>query len=445
MPRFLSPYRVLFRMPGAAQFFVSGLLARLGGAMVGVSVIVMISGRRDSYGVAGIVSFAGVLSMAIGGPLVARLVDRYGQRRIVLPTGLFAMACLGGLALLTYLGAPLWALLLINLGQLAAPAISTYLRSRWVYVLGEDRAALHTATSFESAAEEGCFMVGPVLAALLATVFPELGLLVAAALGTLGTIGLMTHRRSEPPVQPASERHSGLAVRAPGLAGLAVTVALTGTIFGSLDVVVLAFAEAEGAQRWGGVVLGIFAAGSLIGGLLYGLLPSTGPLAGRVRIATFLMFLMLSPTLLAPDLSVLAVIAVVAGLAISPLMITSMLLAQRLVPPSQMNEGMTVVVTGILVGVGVGSGLAGNVVEGHGADRGFIVPVAAAGLAFLLALVWRASLSRAELAGSERWTIEPERQADATEAAEPVVAAVAAGASGLAESPSGSLAAPDVR
>ncbi len=73
-----------------------------------------------------------------------------------------------------------------------------------------------------------------------------------------------------------------------------------------------------------------------------------------------------------------------------------MTLCQRLVPAAQLNEGLTIVVTGLLVGVGVGAGLGGQVIESAGAHRAFAVPIAAAGLAFVVALRGRRRLVGAE-------------------------------------------------
>jgi predicted MFS family arabinose efflux permease len=73
-----------------------------------------------------------------------------------------------------------------------------------------------------------------------------------------------------------------------------------------------------------------------------------------------------------------------------------MTLCPRLVPASQLNEGMTIVVTGLLVGVGVGSAIAGQVIETAGAHRAFIVPIAAAGIAFAIAVLGRTWLTEAE-------------------------------------------------
>ena len=43
MRRFLSPYRVLFAMPRAKRFIATTYVARLGMAMFGVAIVVMIT------------------------------------------------------------------------------------------------------------------------------------------------------------------------------------------------------------------------------------------------------------------------------------------------------------------------------------------------------------------------------------------------------------------
>ena len=48
-----APYRSLVTIPGIGPFIVGAFLARVGGAMFGVAVIVMVSSRRGSYGLAG--------------------------------------------------------------------------------------------------------------------------------------------------------------------------------------------------------------------------------------------------------------------------------------------------------------------------------------------------------------------------------------------------------
>ncbi|MCH8629320.1 hypothetical protein MM440_16460 [Arsenicicoccus piscis] len=108
------------------------------------------------------------------------------------------------------------------------------------------------------------------------------------------------------------------------------------------------------------------------------------------------MSVLLLPVLVVDQLPVLAAVLLVAGSAIAPTLITAMMLAQRLVPESQINEGMTIVMTGLLIGIALGSSAAGGMIDAYGASRAFLVPVLAAFLAFALALLGRSTLVSAE-------------------------------------------------
>lgn len=77
----------------------------------------------------------------------------------------------------------------------------------------------------------------------------------------------------------------------------------------------------------------------------------------------------------------------VAGIAISPTLITAMALVERLVPASQLTEGMTWTTTGLALGVALGSSAGGWVVDASGAAAGYWVPVTAGVFGVLTALV----------------------------------------------------------
>jgi predicted MFS family arabinose efflux permease len=67
------------------------------------------------------------------------------------------------------------------------------------------------------------------------------------------------------------------------------------------------------------------------------------------------------------------------------MLITSLTLTQRLVPPALMTEGMAVAVTGILVGISAGTSIAGTLVEAMGAHRAYLLPVGAGAIAAAVA------------------------------------------------------------
>ncbi|MFC9735999.1 MFS transporter [Streptomyces roseolus] len=377
LPR--NPYLRLFTLPGTRAFTAGNLIARLPSGMSGISAVIMISAGYDSYALAGAVTATGLAAGALTAPWIARLVDRHGQARVAVPATLVAV--LGQLALLLCVRghAPAWALFCAIALTATTPNTGGMSRARWAHLLRGDAAALHTANSFEQAADELCFMLGPVVAAVVCSAFfPEAGTLVAAVLLLTGVLLFTAQRSTEPPVAPRTA--AGSPLRLPGMVPLLVVFLATGAVFGSMEVTALAYVDGPAA----GPVLALQAAGSCAAGLLYGRARRTVGL--RLCLAAMTL-LMAAPLLMARTGSLLALAAglLVAGMATAPTMVTGMGLVQKLTPPSQLNEGMTLAVTALLAGVATGSATAGWTAD-HAPDPvvGFLLPVTAAGLALAL-------------------------------------------------------------
>ncbi|MFF8412003.1 MFS transporter [Streptomyces omiyaensis] len=377
LPR--NPYLRLFALPGTRAFTAGNLIARLPSGMFGISAVIMISAAYGSYALAGAVTGTGLVAGALTAPLVARLVDRHGQRRVAVPAA--AIAALGHVLLLLCVrgDAPAWALFCAVLPTAAAPNTGGMSRARWAHLLRDDPASLHTANSFEQAADELCFMLGPVLAAVVCSaLFPEAGTLVAAVLLSAGVLLFTAQRSTEPPVAPRTP--AGSPLRAPGMVPLLAVFAATGAVFGAMEVTALAFVDGPVA----GPVLALQAAGSCAAGLLYGRARRTAGLGTCLAAMTVVMA---APLLAARTdwLPALAAGLLVAGMATAPTMVTGMALVQRLVPSDRLNEGMTLAVTALLAGIATGSATAGWTAD-HAPDPalGFVLPVAAAALALVL-------------------------------------------------------------
>ncbi|MCD3038699.1 MFS transporter, partial [Salmonella enterica subsp. enterica serovar Enteritidis] len=80
---------------------------------------------------------------------------------------------------------------------------SAMVRARWTH-LYRGQPQLQTAYSLETVLDEASFIAGPPLAVgLSVALWPQTGLLAAAALLLLGTLALTLQTGSEPPVAPA--------------------------------------------------------------------------------------------------------------------------------------------------------------------------------------------------------------------------------------------------
>ncbi|WP_418961376.1 MFS transporter [Streptomyces tritici] len=378
-----SAYARLFTLPGTKAFTAGNLVARLPMGMFSVSAVIMIATGYGSYALAGAVTATGLAATAVVAPWTARLVDRYGQARVAVPAT--ALAVLGQLALLlcVHFGAPAWTLFVSYAATATAPNTGGMSRARWAHLYRDDPAARHTANAFEQAVDELCFMIGPVLAAFLCSaLFPEAGTLAGAVLFLGGVLAFAAQRSTEPPVAPRTS--AGSPLRAPGMAPLLAVFLATGAVFGAMEVVTLAYVDGPAA----GPVLALQAAGSCAAGLAYGRVRRAAGLAGCLAAMAALMTL---PLLAATtgSLPALAGALLVAGMATAPTMVTGMGLVQRLTPPAQLNEGMTLAVTALLGGIAAGSATGGWAAE-HAptAAYGYLAPPAAAGLALVVCVAW---------------------------------------------------------
>jgi MFS family permease len=389
-----SPYRALFAAPGSTGFSAAGFLGRMPLSMMGIGVVTMISQLTGRYGLAGALSATLALSAAVVGPQISRLVDQYGQRRVLRPATLFALCAAAVLLLAAHFDWPDWVLFACAAGIGCVPSIGAMTRARWAYLF-QDRPELHTAYAFESVVDEICFIFGPIISIGLSTVwFPEAGPLLAGCFLAVGVFWLTAQRATEPPPHPREHRAGGSALRSPGLQVLVTTFVATGAIFGAVDVVTVAFAEEEGHKAAASLVLAVYAGGSCLAGAVFGLLRFTGAPARRWVLGICAMAVSMIPLLLVGNLPFLAVALFVAGLSIAPTMITTMALVERHVPRAKLTEGMTWVSTGLAVGVALGSSVSGWVIDAAGARAGYGVPAAAGAVAVVVGFLGYRRLSR---------------------------------------------------
>ncbi|MFW6693437.1 MFS transporter [Streptomyces sp. MAR4 CNX-425] len=414
----LAPYRRLFAVPGARAFTAGNLVARLPMGMFSVSAVIMIAERYGSYALAGAVPAAGLAATAVVGPLTARLVDRRGQARIAVPAAAIAAAGSLTLALCVHLRAPAWTLFAAYVLTATTPNTGGMSRARWAHAFrgpaAGNAAARHTANSFEQAADELCFMTGPVLAALLCTAaFPEAGTVTGAALLMGGILLFAAQRATEPPPRPrAPGERTRSPLRARGFPMLVAAFGCAGAVFGSMEVVTIAYADRLGRPAAAGGILALLAAGSCVAGLVYGTrrppaeaeapvadAPAAAPAAGPrfLRCAAAMAALMLLPLLAAATgrLALLAAALLLAGMATAPTMITGMSLVQSRTPAGRLNEGMTLAVTALLAGIAAGSATGGWAADSWAAATpaaAYAVPLAAAAAAALAATAQRGAV-----------------------------------------------------
>ncbi|MEO7260579.1 MAG: MFS transporter [Jatrophihabitantaceae bacterium] len=391
----LNRYRAAFAVPGAVEFSAAGFLSRVSIAVYPIAIVLIISGRTHSYGFAGVVSGCYVVGGAIGNPTAAVLVDKLGQHR-VLPWFLIAhLISTGVFGALVTAHAPLWTLVvpavlmgitLLNIGALV--------RARWSHVWPGEGPERSTGYSVESTLDEVIFVVGPLVATVLAIhthALVTLGL--ALGLITAGTLWLAALRSTEPPVRARSsgERHD-FALRYRGMPLITWSMVFMGAVFGSGEVTMIAFCGQHGQRSSAGWVVASFAGGSAVSALLYGGRHWRSSLLRRFVISALLFAVMPFLFFAATSIAVLAVCAGVIGLGIAPTLIGAFGLVDSIVPANSLTEGLTWIGTGLSVGYGLGAAVVGGIADRHGARFAFSLPVGCALASAVFAILLAARL-----------------------------------------------------
>lgn len=382
----LRPYRDLLSTPGGLAFSAAGFVARMPIAMMSLGIVLLVAGRTGEYALAGTLSATFALVNALAAPLIARLIDRLGQRVVLLPAlGLHTVG-LVGFVVLTSGGAPIWTLFVAaTWAGASSPAIGSLVRARWGHVLGPG-ARLQTAYSFEAVVDELIFILGPLLVTVLATrVAAEAGLLAALGLLLVGASALAAHRASEPAPLERGHDDRGSALRVRGMPVLVLVMGCVGGVFGGVEISTVAFADQYGRPALAGPLLASYALGSMLAGLAFGAVTWRVPLTRRLLFGAAAMTLTVSVLPLAGGPALLAPLLFLAGLGIAPTLISGLSLVERLVPPAKVTEGLTWATTGIVVGLALASPVAGHVVDSVGASRAFLVALASGSAAVLVA------------------------------------------------------------
>jgi MFS family permease len=382
----LSLYREVLSRPGAALFSATAAIARLPLSMLGLGIVLLVSARTGSYAQGGTVAAAYVLAAAVFSPLQGKFADRWGQAPVLRAVGLiYAIGITLTLVSIDGSWATPWPHLCAAATGLGTPQTGSMVRTRWAHAV-EHRGQLNTAFSIEAVLDEVVFVVGPVLVTLLTLqVAAYSGLIVAAVAATLGSWALAAQRRTEPPTVAHSEGPREPIVWS--LLGPVVAVCLgLGVLFGSTEVIVVAFTTAHGHRGASGTVLAIWAAGSLLAGVVVGGSAQPRDPLVRLRWSILGLALLFIPPPFLPNIGWLAVGMFLAGVMISPTLIAAVNLIERDVPSSRLTEALTWTTTGMSVGVAPGAAIAGWTVDHHGASTGFLVPLVA-GLA-ATAVAW---------------------------------------------------------
>jgi MFS family permease len=389
-----NPYKQIFSVPGAKGFSAAGFLARLPIAMAPIGIVAMLSQARGEYWLAGAVSATFAFTNALLSPQISRFVDRHGQTAVITPMTIISVIAFAVLILATNQEWPAWTLFASAFLAAAMPSIPAMVRARWTEIF-RDKPELNTAFAFESAADELVYISGASLSVGLAVaLFPEAGMIISTIFLAVGTLAFILQRSTEPRVtlvHADTPQKSAIRLRSVQIVTLALV--FVGSMFATAEVTSVAITKDLGQPNAASLVIGVYAVGSFVVGLILGAVNPRMPLHKQLLIAVSVLAVTALPLLVAGTVPLLALAIFVSGIAVSPTFITAFGLIERRVPGAMLTEGVTWVMTGIGIGMALGAFLAGWVVDTFGAQNGFWVSVAAGTAATITVALGQKSLS----------------------------------------------------
>ena len=367
--------------PGTSALLASSIIARLPLAMFGIALLVHARQLSGSFAVAGVVSAAYAISSAVAAPLLGALVDRRGQTRVIVAGATLTALTLCADGLLPT-GAPaLWLVALAAATGLATPPLAACVRTL-LPAVARDPAALPALFAFESTVLELTFVFGPPLALGLGELWSTGAALCVSGLvmlgGTLLFAAQPASRRWRP--EAATHRARGGALRSAAMRTLVLIMLGTGAAFGATEVGVTAAAHGLGSDGAAGPLLGLWGAGSLLGGIIA---TRFGGATRTMRGLTLLVagLALTHGALILTTGSVVAIGAMIfaAGATIAPTASSVYAMVDRAAPSGSATEAFSWLVTASLTGAALGAAVAGALAQSSGARAAFAT-VATAGL-----------------------------------------------------------------
>jgi MFS family permease len=421
----LSAYSRLFKLTGPLYVLVA-FLGRLPMAMAQVGTLMLVFRATGSNEVGGVAAGALAVANAVGAPIAGMLCDRHGQRIVVLVQSLAGTAGLIGLVLLAHAGAPNPAMIAMSAALGAVlPQVGPLARVRWrplaARSCGDQRRLVDAAFSYEGAADEASFALGPALVGIAAVLVSPAGALITAAvlLAVFGTAfalhptarltGPAVHAVTTVPAMPPVSAVPGTPGEAPThapvrLDGRFLTVGLVvlilaqwsvGVLFGATQTGTNALADSVGKAGVTGLVHAMLGVSSAIAGIATAFIPARVRQERRMLVASIALVALSWPLLLVHSLGPLVAAVAVLGFAIAPFMISVYSQAEHAVPPARSALAMTLLAGATSIGYACGAGVAGSLADSSGHTAAFGVTVGATVLALLLALSRQRGVRRA--------------------------------------------------
>jgi len=376
-------YANLLKTRGVARIISAQLAARLPSGMISLAYLLHIERTFESYGLAGLVLAATSLGQALAGPLTSRWMGRWAMRPVITLTIVVSAISMAGIA---FLDMSIGGYIAVGfLGGLATPPIQPAVRT--IYPTMVNSKQLTPLFSLDASAQEIIWIAGPVVTTFIATQISTTWAIVVAGVFLIGGgIWFLSCRELGTVTIPPSRNKMGVVLtKPPVLLATVVGFLLIGAA-AAVEVAVVSVFGHEGAQA--GIILSIWAIGSIIGGLALGGVP-IGPSALATRMAVVFVGIALAGIIL--DFWWIAGALLIAGVGIAPALAVMFAIVSASVKFSDTAEAYGWMGSGQLIGAALGSAIAGFAIDGWGSVGGFIAASAFALVGLVVATLFRSA------------------------------------------------------
>jgi MFS family permease len=371
-------FRELFAAPGVLKLLISQLYGRFPFGMLSLAFIIHIQAVTGSYAIAGIALGAETIGASISGPILGRWMAYFGVRKVVGWATVVTSLSMLGMAWVA--PEPVLLILLAFAVGLSSPPIQP--AARTIYPQITPKRHLGGLYSLDATAQEIIWVVGPLLATLVAAQFGNLMMIyvmvVIQLTGSAWFISLQVVSKAE---IPRTEARLGRVLKNPTVALVTVLGLLLVGSFSGVEVGAVALFD----KAVVGAIIAIFSVGSFIGGFTLGALPR-----GRWSLSAFVGLVLFGYTLalLNPtDPIWMGISLFISGLGVAPALGTLALWVAQGTARNETSEAYGWVTTGQLVGFSAGSALAGISIDTVAPAAALLVSVAFGGATLLAAIV----------------------------------------------------------
>lgn len=361
----MKRYLDLLKTRGVGRIMAAQLTARFPNGMLSLALLLHVEQVHDSYGAAGLVLAATSIGQAIAGPLTSRWMGVWGMRPVLLLTTISATIALGTIALVVM---PVALYMLVGfVAGLSTPPVQPAVRT--IYPKMVNSKQLTPLFSLDASLQEIIWVVGPVVTTFVAT---QIGTVHAIVLALVFLVGGGAWFFTSPEVGrvriPRARRKIGaVLLRKPVLLSTAVGFLLVGAC-AAIEAAVVATFGHGGPEA--GLVLAIFAIGSLAGGLSFGHAPiSPWSLARRMAVV----FVGMALACIMLDFWWLGLTLFIAGIGIAPALAVMFSIVSASVKFSETAEAYGWIGTGQLIGAAIGSAIAGFMIDAFDAPGAYWV------------------------------------------------------------------------